>query len=209
MNKKYAALTFDDGPNVITTPRVLDVLERHKVTASFFLIGDEINEQSAEQVKRACAMGCEICNHSRTHPAMPELSYEQIRDEIQFTSREIEKITGYSPKFFRPPYIAVCREMCEPVGMPFIEGIGCNDWEDTVSACERFERIMAQVSDGDIILLHDMKNNTATVEALEMLIPALVDEGYELVTVSQLFEKCGVEPQMGVIYTNVFAPKTI
>lgn len=203
MDKKYLALTFDDGPNTTVTGAVLDILERHGIPATFFLIGDNINNDSAESVKRAVSLGCEIENHSYTHRAFPSLSAEETAAEIAKTSALIKDITGKEPRFFRPPYIALSGEMFDRIPLTFIEGIGCEDWLDSVSAQERFERITSAVKNGDVILLHDMEGNQKTAEAIEMIIPCLKDRGYEFVTLSDLFLHLGVTPEKGVIYTNV------
>lgn len=202
--KKIAALTFDDGPNTVTTPQVLDVLEKHGVPATFFVCGDNITPESAEVMRRAVRLGCDIENHSRTHSDMTKLSRGEILAEISFTSDAVERAVGRRPRFFRPPYISYNRLMFDSIDLTFIQGIGAEDWLDEVSAEERFRRIMAQVRDGTVILLHDMEGNFRTVNALDMLIPALLDEGYELVTVSELFERSGVVPQKNKIYTCVF-----
>ena len=96
------ALTFDDGPNTTITPQVLDILEEHGIAASFFLIADNINPESAQQVRRAMSLGCDIQNHSRTHGFMNQMTPEQIREEICFCSDRIIEITGKAPTFFRP-----------------------------------------------------------------------------------------------------------
>lgn len=202
-NKKYIALTFDDGPNCTTTNDVLDVLEKYKITASFFLVGNNINENSAKVVKRAYEMGCEINSHSRTHSVMPELSDREIISEMKFTTERIKEITGEAPHFFRPPYIAVDDRMYDIIDLPFICGKGAEDWEDSVSAEERTRRILSQADDGLIILLHDMEGNFRTVEAIGSIIPALLEQGYIFTTVGGLFKAKGIEPQKGVIYTNV------
>lgn len=200
---KACALTFDDGPNTLTTPQVLDKLEQYGVTASFFLIGNNINDSSADVVKRAYDMGCEINNHSMTHSYMNKMEADKITDEINNTSDKIEDITGERAKFFRPPYIAVNDTMFESIDLPFIAGIGANDWDDKVSAEERAKLITDNASDGCIILLHDSYGNSKTVEALDTIIPTLLDEGYEFLTVTELFEKNGVEPQDRMVYSNV------
>lgn len=200
---KSCALTFDDGPNDLTTPQVLDKLEQYGVTASFFLIGNNINDSSAEVVKRAYDMGCEINNHSKTHSYMNQMEADKIADEINFTSDKIAEITGERAKFFRPPYIAVNDTMFESIDLPFIAGIGANDWDDKVSAEERAKRIIDNASDGCIILLHDSYGNSKTVEALDTIIPTMLDEGYEFLTVTELFEKNGAEPQDRMVYSNV------
>lgn len=203
-SKKIASLTFDDGPNTVTTPQVLDVLAKHGVPATFFVCGDNITPESAEVMRRAVSLGCEIENHSRTHSDMTKLSREDILAEIGFTSDAVETAVGRRPRFFRPPYIAYNQLMFDCIDLTFIQGIGAEDWLDEVSAEERFRRIMAQVRDGIIILLHDQEENFRTVNAIDMLIPALLDEGYGLVTVSELFERGGVVPQRNKIYTCVF-----
>ena len=207
---KVCALTFDDGPNNDTTPLVLDKLEKYGVKASFFLIGQNINSTTEDVVKRAYDMGCEINNHSKTHSDMTKMSGDDIAAEIKVTNEKIEKITGEQPHFFRPPYIAVNDTMFEYIDLPFIAGYGATDWEDSVSADERAEKIIAQAKDGYIILLHDMNGNSKTVEALDTIIPTLLDEGYEFVTVSELFEKKNIEPADRIIYsyaeqTNMYA----
>lgn len=201
--KKLAALTFDDGPNTVTTPQVLEKLAKYGVIASFFVVGDNITPESERVMKKAAEVGCEINNHSRTHSVMPEQSPQQMRAEIDFTSGIIERAVGKAPRFFRPPYIAVSEAMFESIPLTFIAGIGAEDWLDEVSAEERAQRILDAVKDGDIILLHDMEGNTATVNALDTIIPELISRGFELVTVGGLFAAKGITPKRGVVYSNV------
>lgn len=191
-NKPIIALTFDDGPNSTTTMRVLDKCEEYQVVASFFVVGNNINDKTAEVVKRAYDMGCEIDNHSKTHGYLNKMTAEEIIDEVQFTSDKVKEITGESTKFFRPPYIATNSLMYESVDMPFICGIGSNDWDNKVTVEQRSEKILEQVKDGAIILLHDSEGNLKTVEALDTLIPELKEQGYQFATVSQLFEAKGI-----------------
>lgn len=201
---KAVALTFDDGPNTVTTPVVIDMLEKYGVVASFFLVGNNVNKESAEVVRRAFDMGCEINNHSRSHPAFTELTMEQMRSEVDFTTERIVEITGKQPAFFRPPYIAVSSEMFDCIDLTFIAGIGAEDWLPEVTAEMRAQKILAQAKDGDIILLHDAEGNTPTVEALDRIIPSLKAQGYEFLTVTELFKAKGITPERGKVYTNVF-----
>lgn len=203
---KYAALSFDDGPNLVTTPKVLDVLEENGVPASFFVEGQYINDESAEMMKRAVSLGCEIENHSFTHSMMADSQTEETWvDEITRTSDLVEKYVGRRPHFFRPPYINHNEAMHKAIDLTFICGTGCEDWESSVSAQQRVETLLANVKDGDVILLHDFEGNDNTVEALKAFIPAMKELGFEFVTVSSLFEIKGVtpEPFNGKIYTNV------
>ena len=207
MEKKYIALTFDDGPSKDTTPALLEILKKYNVKASFFLTGNSITEQTVKYSEMAYAMGCELCNHSENHKGMSSLSDEEITEEIRLTEEKIKRITGKATLFFRPPYIDYNNRMMELIDKIFICGDGAEDWEPSVSAEERFERITKQVKNGSVILLHDMEGNINTVKAVEMIIPKLVEEGYEFVTMSELFEKCGVEAERNVIYSNVFEPR--
>ena len=191
------ALTFDDGPNTVITPQVLDILEKEGIVASFFLIAKNITPESAGVARRAKAMGCDIENHTVTHPFLNQLSVEEIMKEVDGCTEKIIEITGEAPKFFRPPFIAVSREMYDNIDMTFICGVGCEDWVPEVTAEQRAERVLANAADGQIVLLHDMQWNQYTVEALKTIIPELKKRGYDFVTVSQLFERKNVTPRHG------------
>ena len=200
---KYLALSFDDGPNLTTESKMLDVLAKHDVPATFFLIGNNINEETAENMKRALELGCEIGNHSLTHSRMSQMDEEQVKTEILATSRMIEQITGQVPKFFRPPYIDVKPEMYDWIDLTFICGKGCEDWVATVGKEARREGIIANAEPGAIYLLHDFDGNGATVEALDEAIPVLKEQGYVFVTVAQLFEKLQCTPDGHTMYSVV------
>lgn len=199
---KVVALTFDDGPNTTTTNEVLDVLEKHQVVASFFLIGNNITDESAKAVKRAHALGCEIDNHSKSHNYMNEMAPEDIKAEIKFVDDKVYEMTGEHTKFFRPPFIAIGDVMWENISLPFISGLGCNDWDDKVTVEKRVAIITKGVTDGTIILMHDAQGNSKTVEAIDQIIPALKEQGYRFTTVSGLFEAKGITPVTQMIYSN-------
>ena len=178
------ALTFDDGPNTTITPQVLDILEQHGIVGTFFLIANNITPESAEMVRRAQKIGCDIENHSVTHGFMDKMTPEQIRGEVAECSRRITEITGREPAFFRPPFIALNQTMFDNIDLTFICGSGCEDWVPTVSAEERARRTLANAKDGEIVLLHDMQWNVNTVEALKTIIPELKKRGFTFHTVS-------------------------
>ena len=192
-SKPTIAITFDDGPNATTTMEVLDILEKYQVRASFFLIGTNINDESAKSVKRAFDLGCDIENHSKTHSYMDKMTADEIKDEVAYVNDKVKEITGTTPKFFRPPYIAVNDTMYENIDMTFISGNGCNDWEDSVSADYRAKYLEKKAKDGVIFLLHDAEGNSQTVEALDKAIPILLEKGFQFATISELFELKGVE----------------
>lgn len=203
---KYISLTFDDGPNLgddHTMNDMLDLLEKNDVVGSFFLIGNKINDENAKVIKRAFDMGCDIENHSWTHPAMPELTKEEMIEEYEKCDQAIIKITGKKPEFFRPPYIAVNDLMHQVIPTPFIQGHGCKDWEPDVSAEERIKMMEEGTKDGVLYLLHVMEGNINTLKALEYLIPKLRKEGYTFVTVPEMFRIKGISFQghTGKLYT--------
>lgn len=203
---KYISLTFDDGPNLgddHTMNDMLDLLEKNDVVGSFFLIGNKINDKNAKVIKRAFDMGCDIENHSWTHPAMPELTKEEMIEEYEKCDQAIIKITGKKPEFFRPPYIAVNDLMHQVIPTPFIQGHGCKDWEPDVSAEERIKMMEEGTKDGVLYLLHVMEGNINTLKALEYLIPKLKKDGYTFVTVPEMFRIKGISFQghTGKLYT--------
>lgn len=108
---KYLCLSFDDGPNNIsgdnTMNEMLDIMEKHNVPGSFFLIGSKITEENKKVIKRAFDMGCDIQNHSWTHGFMSKMSIDQIKEEYKKCDDAIIAITGVKPTFFRPPFINV------------------------------------------------------------------------------------------------------
>ncbi len=202
-NKKYTALTFDDGPNTKVTPVVLDILEKYGVTASFFLIGSNITDESAAFAKRAHDMGCEINSHSLTHSDMTKMTAEEIKNEMRLTAEKIFNAVGEYPKFFRPPYISYNETMFANIDLPFICGYGVDDWDESVSVEKRIEGVINGARDGAIILLHDSDYNFATARAVDVIIPRLIEDGFEFVTVSKLFELMNVTPKKheNIIYT--------
>ncbi len=201
--EKLIALTFDDGPNTEITPQVLELLTEYGIKASFFLIGASITPESARVARRAWEMGCEIENHSVRHDPMGGMTPEEIRREIDGCTERIVEITGEKPRFFRPPYINVSPTLFDTLDMICICGRGCQDWVPEVTAEERARTLLSTVQDGDIILLHDMPGNTATVEALRTVIPTLQERGFRFVTCGQLFAEKGVTPIRSCMYSNV------
>lgn len=204
-DEKLIALSFDDGPNETTTAEVLDLLQEHDIPASFFVIGQFINESTAKQMTRAISLGCEVQNHSLTHTMMTQLSPEEVAEEVRKTDELIEKYTGTKPWLFRPPFINHNESMHQTIGHTFICGVGCEDWIPERTAQQRYEILISTLKDGDIVLLHDLQGNDNTVEALKMLIPEMKKQGYTFVTVTELYKRKGVspDPHNGVIYSNV------
>jgi peptidoglycan/xylan/chitin deacetylase (PgdA/CDA1 family) len=194
---KYCALTFDDGPDIVKTALVLDKLEAHGVVASFFVVGQRINESTRPVLERAVAMGCEIHNHSWSYGSMNNMSEDQINESVNKTTAAIEEFAGVSPVFFRPPNLAVSQAMYDAIDLPFAEGVLGMDWAgcDT-SAEQRAQNVLRGMMDGAIILLHDVQPDPhPTPEALDIFIPELKKQGYQFLTLSELFVQKGVTPE--------------
>ena len=200
---KLLALAFDDGPNTTTTNEVLDVLDQYNAKATFFLIGLNINDESAKSVKRAYDMGMEIANHSRTHNSMMNMTPDEIKAEIDYVDEKVEAITGEKTKCFRPPFIGVSQTMYDNIDIPFIYGADTQDYMEQVDVDERAENILKNAKDGTIYLMHDSAGNDKTVEALKIALPKLVEQGYEFVTISELFERQGETPKKNILYSSV------
>jgi len=199
-NPKKIAITFDDGPNDDYTPKILDILKKKKVPATFFVTGANI-QNNIPLIRREYLEGHEIGNHTFTHPNLELTSDNRERVELRSTRLLLESILGYSTLLFRPPYITDA----EPTGLSQIrsmavahdEGFICvttfidtNDWEEDVTADSIVARAIARQHDGNIILMHDAGGDRSeSVIALPRLIDYYQSHGYEFVTVSALMGK--------------------
>jgi len=194
---KICALTFDDGPDVDKTPLVLDKLQKYGVPATFMMIGQNVNDDTKPVIERIVSMGCEIGNHSWAWESMNNMSAKDIKDSIKKTSVAIKKYSGKDPLFFRPPNLATGEVMYKNIKLPFANGVLGMDWAGcNTSAEDRANNVLSAMQDGAIILLHDVQPYPhPTPEALDILIPALQKQGYEFVTLSELFKRKGVDPK--------------
>lgn len=205
-NSKLLALTFDDGPDNQLTARILDKLDHYDVPATFFMIGQKINGSTAATVKRVVDSGHEIGNHSWDYDSLNNKSAEQIRRAIEDTNAAILQYSGTTPNFFRPPNLATSNTMFSSIDLVFAGGVTANDWDQSTSAEQRANLILNGVRDGSIILLHDAQPLPhPTAEALDIIIPELKRQGYEFVTLTDLFKLKGVSltPTGNKMYTSV------
>ena len=211
---KKVALSFDDGPDPVWTPRILDILKRYNVHAAFFMIGAEA-ENNVGVMERVYREGHEIGNHTFNHPDISEIPNWQVDLELNLTERLFAAKLGVQPLYFRPPYSidqepdtndqAAPIERIQSLGYVTIGNkIDTNDWDEhprktpkeiTDSVFEQIARMKtAPWARGSIILLHDGGGNRApTIAALPVLIEALRAKGYEIVPVSELMGKTSAE----------------
>ena len=183
-NKKMVALTYDDGPSIYT-PRILKTLKENNSVATFFVVGNRVPMYS-DTVKKAYDMGCEIGNHTYEHKSLPNLSETEVKRQISKTNKEVKKAIGEKPVIMRPTGGATNTNIKKWVGMPsIIWSVDTLDWK-TRNAQSTKNAVLNHVRDGDIVLMHDLYESTA--KASQTIIPALVERGYQLVTVSELAE---------------------
>lgn len=192
-DRKIIALTFDDGPDQRFTPKILDVLNKHKVKGSFFLLGTRI-EKYPDVARRIKSEGHEIGNHTYWHPDLTKSGKDNLIWEIEKNEQAIRSVIGIKTDLFRAPYGALNEELVETLGEKGYRGIGWSvdseDWK-SLTAKEIKQNIIQFVHPGAIILLHSAGHWTqdlsGTVEAIDELIPILKNRGYEFVTVSDLW----------------------
>ncbi len=193
---KTVALTFDDGPSSFTD-RLLDCLEANNAKATFFMVGQEIYN-FPEVVKRMDSLGCELGNHTYSHTDLTSLESEGISAEIAGADEALLDLTGHGATVLRPPFGSIDDNVKATAGTPMILwSIDTLDWE-TQDVQQTVDAIMSQVQDGSIILMHDIFQ--ASVEAAELVIPQLIEQGYKLVTVHELAKAHGIELQTGIAY---------
>jgi len=187
--EKYVSVTFDDGPHPTKTAEILDILKEYNVKATFFVVGENA-ERYSSLIEREYNEGHEIGNHTFTHANLRRMKYQAILNEIKETEDVIYEITETRPKLLRPPggnYNDDVLTVSDSEDYDIIcWSIDTRDWAHTPSDSIS-ETVLSQVKNGDIILFHDfIAKNSPTPEALRKIIPALQEEGYTFVTVSEL-----------------------
>ena len=180
------ALTFDDGPGEYTET-LLDTVEKYNIHVTFFMLGQNV-EGRESTVQRMVQLGCEIGNHTWDHPpqTLPNMDLDSVVQEFQKTDDELVKACGQAATVCRAPYGAITEEQMAAVGKPFFMwSTDSLDWKLMDADADYNEIMNSDLSDGSIILMHDIHEPSVKC-ATEKLIPELVNEGYKLVTVSEL-----------------------
>lgn len=199
--KPMVALTFDDGPSK-HTERLLDVFANHGGKGTFFVIGNLLDNH-VKTVQRITTEGHEIAGHSWNHRQMTKLSVGDLTDQIMSTRAKIYEITGIDSTLIRPPYGSYNNEtksVCANLGIIMANwSLDTLDWKYK-DANRIHSTILKNVKDGDIILCHDLHGTT--VDAMERVIPDLIEQGFQLVTVSELLAHSSKEITAGGVYNN-------
>lgn len=182
--RPMVALTFDDGPHGTYTGQILDILEEHNAVATFFEVASKLSK-APEAVQRAAAMGCEIGSHSYRHADLGKMSAEALQEDPALADAAFTEVLGSAPTLLRPPYGSTGKILKTTSDRPLITwSIDPQDWK-----VRDAEKVMAHIQgfdslDGQVILLHSTYDTT--VEAVRALVPWLLEEGYQLVTVTEL-----------------------
>ena len=198
--EKKIVLTFDDGPDPVYTPQILDILQEEKVPGTFFVVGI-MAEQNMGILLREYNLGHEIGNHTFFHPDMSKMGPERVNFELNATRKIIESVTGHSTILFRPPYNADAEPTTSAEILPVVqsrdqnyinigESIDPQDWQPGITADQIYDAVVKQQALGNVLLLHDAGGNrAATVEALPRIIKYFKTHGYEFATIGQLIGK--------------------
>ena len=194
---KYIALTFDDGPRKETTELLLDGLLERGAAATFFVVGEQVYCNEA-LLLRMQAEGHQVGNHTYSHQRLLTAEKDTIIEEIQKNNVILQNILGKEEFWLRPPYGLIDASRATLIKTPMIYWtIDPEDWK-LLDAERVTNTVVNQVSDGDIILLHDFY--PTSVDAALEIIDRLQSQGYIFVTVEELFRIQGVTPKAGVLY---------
>ncbi|OYW38509.1 MAG: hypothetical protein B7Z45_04980, partial [Azorhizobium sp. 12-66-6] len=187
VDQPYLALTFDDGPNPETTPKLLKMLRDRNIKATFFVLGTHASAYP-DVLRQIAADGHEIGNHSWNHPQLPKLTVAGADKQVEDTSRAIEDATGAKTVLLRPPYGAMTpalqAHIAQKYGMTFIYwSVDPLDWKirDGQSI---YDQVLKNARPGSIVLAHDI--HATTVAAMPRVLDALIAKGFKFATVSQL-----------------------
>lgn len=197
-SKPMVALTFDDGPYAPVGNRIMDSLEQNNGRATFFVVGNRVASYKTE-IKRMHDNGHEIGNHTYEHKYLNKLDAAQIRSQIERGNQAVAAVTGESPALVRLPGGSKNNTVLANINQPIIMwNIDTLDWK-TKNASKTIQAVLGSVKDGDIVLMHELY--TASGDAAVALIPALTEQGYQLVTVSELARFRGGLNNKGIYYS--------
>lgn len=195
--EKLVAITFDDGPSQYTS-QLLDGLAARGAKATFFMLG-QMAESRKSIVKRAWEEGHQVCSHSYDHPNLNTLSADAIRSQFSRTDAILDSALGFDATFMiRPPYGNANKTVLSIGGVPFFYwSVDTEDWKSR-NADSVYNEILRSTRDGSIVLMHDIYPTTIT--AALRAIDTLKSQGYQFVTVAELYYRRGVTLQNGVMH---------
>ncbi|GAY72354.1 polysaccharide deacetylase family protein [Lentilactobacillus kosonis] len=185
-NQKVVALTFDDGPDPVLTPKLLKTLKKANVPATFFEVGSSVIKYP--QISRmVLKYGNQIGNHSWNHPQLTKIGKAKAIHQIAATDAAVYKATGTLPSFVRPPYGAINETIGAAFDRPTIQwDVDSLDWS-YLNTPKTVNHVLSTTHNGSIILMHDI--HPTSVAAVPSIINGLKKRGYKFVTLEQLIQK--------------------
>ena len=198
--EKAVALTFDDGPSRDNDGTILETLQANGAHATFFVLGNRARVDG-DIMQMILDAGCEIASHSWDHPQLSKIKWKKAKSQIDRTDRIVSKLlNGYQISLLRPPYGSISKTMRKKVEKPMILwSLDTEDWKSR-NAKKVFNRVKKEVKDGDIILMHDIHPETA--EAVKKIVPWLSEQGYDMLTVTELMARKGKTMEGGKAYLD-------
>ncbi len=199
--RKKVAVTFDDGPNSSMTYKFVDKLKEYGATATFFVVGNRMGQNNGAALKYALDNGCEVGLHSYSHNYYNKMTLDEYLDDLQKTDDAINKYVKVDIRLMRPPggILSTAQKEANPY-TAIMWSVDSNDWQYTGRAEGKkdanvqaiVDNVMNVVRDGDIVLMHELYENS--YEAFCIIIEQLYDQGYEIVTVSELLGEDKIVP---------------
>lgn len=182
--KPMVALTFDDGPDAACSDQILDILEEHHALATFFEVGRNV-ATCPEPVGRMVELGCEVGSHSNAHKDLSKLRKSSLLRDLDTADEAFVLAGAPAPLLVRPPYGAVNKTVKTATGRAMVTWtVDTEDWRSR-DAQKVIDYVQSYGElDGEIVLMHSIYEST--VEAVRVLVPWLQEQGYQLVTVSEL-----------------------
>lgn len=199
-DRPLIAITFDDGPSEVVTPRILKLLAKHKVPATFSVVGRNV-QAHPELIKQMTDQGCEIVNHTWQHENLKDMTEEQIAESVLRTEEAIWKACGEHAVFVRPPYRSSdsrTADVLKTLGKAqLLWNVDPEDWKSK-NADTIIRLVLGNVKDQSTVILHDIY--PSTYEAAAGFIPELASRGFEFVTVSELLRRKNITVIPGESY---------
>lgn len=198
-DKPMIAITFDDGPYAPVTDPIVDIFLEYESRATFFVVGYNASRRT-ESMLNAYNNGFEIANHTKSHGTLTSCTKDELKTEVDGVNELLSSFGITGNLFLRPPYGNISSLMEECINVPMVTWtVDSEDWlsknPETI-----VDRIIGKVVDGDIIIMHDIYKST--LDAVQIIVPELTRQGFQLVTVSELFDAKGIEPESGVCYNS-------
>lgn len=195
-NKPMVAFSFDDGPNYSSTSVILDTLEQNGGSATFFIVGNRLKSSgNAECANRMVSLGCQLGNHTYDHT---HYGKQVCSEDIDWNIDAINEATGHKPTAFRPTGGSLTDFIEKNAKAPlYIWSLDTLDWKYRDSN-RIYDVLTNDVRDGDIVLMHDIYSTTA--DAVASAVPALVQNGFQIVNIAELAYYKGVETENGQVY---------